>query len=73
MQPRQKGRGAPAARGQALVLCLVLLFAGALGFYFMFSTGQVGATRQRLHNPADAAAWSAALWRPRGPHYPPHP
>lgn len=69
MQPRQKGRGAPAARGQALVLCLVLLFAGALGFYFMFSTGQVGATRQRLHNAADAAAWSAALWRARVMNY----
>ncbi len=60
---------APAARGQALVLCLVLLFAAALGFYFMFSTGQVGATRQRLNNASDAAAWSAALWRARVMNY----
>lgn len=56
-------------RGQALVLGLVLLFAGALGFYFMFSTAQVGATRQRLDNTADAAAWSAALWRARVMNY----
>jgi hypothetical protein len=51
--------------GQALVLCLVLLFAGCLALMFMFSTGQVSSTRQRLANAADAAAWSAALWRAR--------
>lgn len=56
-------------RGQALVLCLVLLFGGALALYFMFSTGQVSATRQRLNNAADAAAWSAALWRARVMNY----
>lgn len=56
-------------RGQALVLCLVLLFAGVLGLYFMFSTAQVSATRQRLDNAADAAAWSAALWRARVMNY----
>lgn len=58
-----------AQRGQALVLGLVLMFAGALGFYFMFSTGQVASTRQRLDNAADAAAWSAALWRARVMNY----
>ena len=58
-------RSRTAARGQALVLCLVLLFAGALGLYFMFSTAQVSSTRHRLNNAADAAAWSAALWRAR--------
>jgi hypothetical protein len=57
------------SRGQALVLCLVLLFAGCLGLYFMFSTGQVAATRQRLDNAADAAAYSAALWRARVMNY----
>ena len=62
-------RSRSAARGQALVLCLVLLFAGALGLYFMFSTGQVSATRHRLNNAADAAAWSAALWRARVLNY----
>jgi hypothetical protein len=62
-------RGRAAQRGQALVLSLVLLFAGALGLYFMFSTGQVASTRQRLDNAADAAAWSAALWRARVMNY----
>ena len=52
-------------RGQALVLCLVLLFAGCLGLFFMFSTGRIAASRQRLDNAADAAAYSAALWRAR--------
>jgi len=51
------------------VLCLVLLFAGALGFYFLFSTAQVSSTRHRLNNAADAAAWSAALWRARVMNY----
>ena len=64
-------RRAPAVaqRGQALVLALVLVFAGALGLFFLFSAGQVGATRQRLDNAADAAAWSAALWRARVMNY----
>src|SRR5690606_31629994 len=52
-------------RGQALVLALVLVFAGLLGLFFMFSTGQVSASKQRLVNAADAAAYSAALWRAR--------
>jgi hypothetical protein len=55
--------------GQALILSLVLLFAGALGLYFMFSTAQVSSTRHRLDNAADAAAWSAALWRARVMNY----
>lgn len=56
-------------RGQALVLALALLFAGGLGLFFMFSAGQVSAARQRLDNAADAAAWSAALWRARVMNY----
>ncbi|MFP5406595.1 MAG: pilus assembly protein TadG-related protein, partial [Gammaproteobacteria bacterium] len=52
-------------RGQALVLGLVLLLAGVLGLFFLFSTGQVLSTRQRLDNAADAAAFSAATWRAR--------
>ena len=51
------------------MLALGLLFSGALGFYFMFSTGQVASTRQRLDNAADAAAWSAGLWRARVMNY----
>lgn len=58
-----------AQSGQALVLSLVLLFAGALGAYFMFSTAQISSTRHRLDNAADAAAWSAALWRARVMNY----
>lgn len=54
-----------AQRGQALVLALVLLFAGLLGLFFMFGTGQVSAAKQRLNNAADAAAYSAAVWRAR--------
>jgi len=52
-------------RGQALALGLVLLFAAVLGLFFLFSTGQALTTRQRLDNAADAAAWSAAVWRAR--------
>ena len=54
-----------AQRGQALVLALVLLFAGLLGLFFMFGTGQVSAAKQRLNNAVDAAAYSAAVWRAR--------
>ena len=53
----------------ALVLAVVLLFAGCLGLFFMFSTGQLAATRQRLDNAADASAYSAALWRARVMNY----
>jgi hypothetical protein len=52
-------------RGQVLVLGLVLMFVGCLGLYFLFNTGQVSATKQKLTNSADAAAYSAAVWRAR--------
>ena len=51
------------------MLCIALLFAGVLGLYLMFSAGQVIATRERLNNAADAAAYSAALWRARVMNY----
>jgi Putative Flp pilus-assembly TadE/G-like len=51
--------------GQVLVLGLAVLFAGSLALYFMFNTGQVNATKHRLTNAADAAAYSSALWRAR--------
>ena len=51
------------------MLCVALLFAGVLGLYLMFSAGQVFATRERLNNAADAAAYSAALWRARVMNY----
>ncbi len=52
-------------RGQTLVLALVLLFGALIALFLLFSTGQVVATKQRLVNAADAAAYSAALWRAR--------
>jgi hypothetical protein len=63
------GHAAGRAAGQALVLCLLVLVAGVLGLYFLFSTAQVSSTRHRLNNAADAAAWSAALWRARVLNY----
>ncbi|HEY5635032.1 MAG TPA: pilus assembly protein TadG-related protein [Burkholderiaceae bacterium] len=57
------------AAGQALVLCVLVLLAGAMALYFLFSTAQVSSTRHRLNNAADAAAWSAALWRARVLNY----
>lgn len=51
--------------GQALVLALLLVLVGLLALFFMFSAGQVAATKARLTNAADAAAYSAALWRAR--------
>jgi len=51
------------------VLALVLLFAGSLGLMFMFSAGQMSATKQRVVNAADAAAYSAAVWRARTMNY----
>jgi hypothetical protein len=55
--------------GQSLLIALGLLFAGALAMFMMFSAGQVAATKQRLTDTADAAAWSAALWRARVLNY----
>jgi hypothetical protein len=66
-------RCGPAGRheqaGQSLLIALGLLFAGALAMFMMFSAGQVAATKQRLTDTADAAAWSAALWRARVLNY----
>jgi len=57
------------AKGQALVMALVVLFMGAIMLFFLFSTGQVSADKQRVTNAADAAAYSAALWRARVLNY----
>ncbi|MFT3804536.1 MAG: hypothetical protein QM766_25395 [Burkholderiaceae bacterium] len=69
MHPIPRLSSARRHRGQALVLALVLLFAGSLGLMFMFSAGQVSATKQRVVNAADAAAYSAAVWRARTMNY----
>jgi len=58
-----------AQRGQALVLGLFVLFLGTISLFFLFSTGQVSADKQRVTNTADAAAYSAALWRARVLNY----
>lgn len=58
-----------AQRGQALLVALGLLLTGALAMVLLFSAGQVAATKQRLTDTADAAAWSAALWRARVLNY----
>jgi hypothetical protein len=57
------------AKGQALVMAMVVLFMGAIMLFFLFSTGQVSADKQRVTNAADAAAYSAALWRARVLNY----
>lgn len=57
------------AKGQALVMGLVVLFMGTITLFYVFSTGQVSADKQRLTNAADAAAYSAALWRARVLNY----
>ncbi|MFM1987646.1 MAG: hypothetical protein RJA99_603 [Pseudomonadota bacterium] len=55
--------------GQVLIAALGLLLAGGLLLHAMFGTGQVVAAKQRLVDTADAAAWSAALWRARVLNY----
>jgi len=55
--------------GQALVVALGLLLAGGAMLFAMFSAGQVAAAKQRLTDTADAAAWSAGLWRARVLNY----
>lgn len=51
------------------MLALVILFAGLLGMYLLFSAGQATLTKQRLVDATDAAAYSAALWRARVMNY----
>jgi hypothetical protein len=56
-------------RGQALMLSMVFIFMSAIGLFFVFNTGQLSAEKQRVTNTADAAAYSAALWRARSLNY----
>ncbi|MDO4904527.1 MAG: hypothetical protein Q4A16_03090 [Lautropia sp.] len=55
--------------GQALVLGMFLLVVVALLTFFQFSTGQVSATRLKLINATDAAAYSVGLWQARAMNY----
>jgi hypothetical protein len=57
------------ASGQALVMGLVALFMGTITLFYLFSTGQISADKERVTNAADAAAYSAALWRARVLNY----
>jgi hypothetical protein len=55
--------------GQSLIVALGVLLAGGVMLFTMFSAGQVAAAKQRLVDTADAAAWSAGLWRARVLNY----
>jgi len=55
--------------GQSLLVALGLLLVGGVAMFAMFSAGQVAAAKQRLTDTADAAAWSAGLWRARVLNY----
>lgn len=54
-----------AQRGQALVLAVGLLLIGAAAVFVLANAGRATATKHRLVNAADAAAYSAAAWRAR--------
>ncbi|MGD9946726.1 MAG: pilus assembly protein TadG-related protein, partial [Burkholderiaceae bacterium] len=62
---RRHRRAAGRQRGQALLLALAFMAVGLFAMYFLFSVGQVTASKQRLTQAADAAAYSAAVWRAR--------
>lgn len=54
-----------AQRGQALILALMLLVAGAAGLIQLFDSGQLVQEKTRLTNAADATAYSGALVQAR--------
>jgi len=56
-------------RGQALVFGLCVLLLCALLLFFQFSSGQVSASKLRLVNATDAAAYSVGIWRARAMNY----
>jgi len=66
--PRGRARRGRQA-GQSLIVALGVLLAGGVMLFTMFSAGQVAAEKQRLVDTADAAAWSAGLWRARVLNY----
>jgi hypothetical protein len=63
------GPGARQQRGQALVFGLCLLLLVSLLLFFQFSAGQVSASKIRIVNATDAAAYSVGLWRARAMNY----
>ena len=54
-----------AERGFVLVLSLGLLAVVFLTLLYLFNVGQLLSSKARLNNAADAAAYSAAVWRAR--------
>jgi hypothetical protein len=66
---RQRKRRRSLQQGQALVFGLCLLLLCALLLFFQFSSGQVTASKLRLVNATDAAAYSVGLWRARAMNY----
>lgn len=51
--------------GQALPLGMALLIVGILGGLLVYNTGQTAATKTRVTNAADAAAYSGLQWQAR--------
>jgi hypothetical protein len=66
---KRLGAGRARQHGQALVLALALLLAGAVALYTLFNSTQFTADKARLTNAADAAAYSAAAWQARVLNY----
>jgi len=71
MTPRMPLRAGFRRRRSGLVLpaALGLLLVGAAAAFVLFGAGQVTLAKQRLTDTADAAAWSAGLWRARVLNY----
>ncbi len=55
--------------GQAIVAGVIMLLIVSAAVYVLFSRSQLAIEKQRLNNTADAAAYSAALWRARVMNY----
>ena len=55
--------------GQALVFGLCILLLVSLLLFFQFSSGQASASKLRIVNATDAAAYSVGLWRARAMNY----
>lgn len=66
---RRIHRRAQRARGQALVLGLLFVFAIAAMILFMFNSGRAVDEKLRITNAADAAAYSVALMEARALNY----
>jgi hypothetical protein len=66
---RASVRGPQGQRGQSLVIAMGLLLVGGLALFALHGAGQAVTAKQQLVDTADAAAWSAGLWRARVLNY----